>query len=353
MPTPERSAIVNRLPAELVASTIISHDSEHVYLRKPAGLPVFPVATNPNSPTLLDAYAAALKDIAPQSSYADRSLHESWPKGFELGIAHRLDTNTSGLIIATKTVAALAALRSQFAAKEIRKFYLFRSSKPVGANFSQGQRVCTLPIAHHPSDKRKMVLGKAPKLGPDGKPVAASTSTNDVPHKGKWHPAYTVFHPLPATSPILPSLVPTAAAGSRLLADPLLMQSIKQHQKRQEDHQRRFLERNPDGRVKPVKFAEKAMSSIDFDHLEGYFTAEMRTGVTHQLRVHAMACGIPIAGDKLYDPETRRFGRDGGPVEQFLLHCYKMDVPGRWESPLVPVDGFRVDFGVNEADKDQ
>jgi len=114
----------------------------------------------------------------------------------------------------------------------------------------------------------------------------------------------------------------------------------------------RDMERRGRKRPSPPKFAEKAMSSIDFDHLEGYFTAEMRTGVTHQLRVHAMACGIPIAGDKLYDPETRRFGRSGS-VEPFLLHCYKMDVPGKWESPLVPVDGFRVDFSVHEEDKDQ
>ena len=329
-------------------SAIIAHDENHVYLRKPAGLPVFPVPGS-NLPTLLDVYAMALKTVVAPSSFAEPALKGNFPPGFELGIGHRLDTATSGIIVAAKTVAALAALRSQFAAKEIRKFYLFKSSAPR-PNWPAGQKVCTLPIAHHKSDKRKMVVG--PPVLLDAVTNQPKLPEKDVPHKGRWHSAFTIFKPLPPTSPILPSLVPETAAQNRVLADPLLVQSIREHQKRLEDNSRKLAERRSDARVIPTHFSANAFSSVRFADLEGYYTAEMRTGVTHQLRIHAMACGIPIHGDHLYDPEIRRLKAMGVDVakESFLLHCYMMEGKG-WKSPLLPVDGKKIELSGTQEEK--
>ncbi|KAI9023398.1 pseudouridine synthase [Hyaloraphidium curvatum] len=333
------SAASARLPPEVVAGTIISHDDDHVYLRKPVGLPVFP-ASGSNAPTLVDAYGAALRTVAARSSFSERVLSESWPAGFELGIAHRLDTMTSGVVVAARTLAGLLALRSQFAAKEIRKFYLFRSAahRPYWPN---GQRVCALPIAHHKTDKRKMVVGLPPLADP-----SVPDRRPDIPHKGRWHPAYTIFRPLPPTSPILPSLLPDKAGANRVLADPLLVQSVRAHQRRAEDDAEKAKRRKPGVEFDGPAFLKTALASVNFDRFEGFYTAEMRTGVTHQLRVHALACGIPIMGDTLYDPDVRRAKMAGvtAATKEFLLHCYQMQGPeGSWSTPLLPlVDDLRL-----------
>jgi len=50
-----------------------------------------------------------------------------------------------------------------------------------------------------------------------------------------------------------------------------------------------------------------------------------RTGRTHQLRVHLMAMGAPILGDRLYGPRPRR-------AERLMLHACRIALP--------PADGF-------------
>lgn len=48
------------------------------------------------------------------------------PSPLEAGIVHRLDTATSGLLVATRTRTAYTALRRQFSACQVEKFYLAR-----------------------------------------------------------------------------------------------------------------------------------------------------------------------------------------------------------------------------------
>ncbi len=66
-------------------------------------------------------------------------------------------------------------------------------------------------------------------------------------------------------------------------------------------------------------------ASTTFVRIAGpLFEATMRTGVTHQIRVHAAFLGIPIEGDRLYG---------GGPLREpipgvtFLLHHLGLDGP--------------------------
>ncbi len=58
----------------------------------------------------------------------------------------------------------------------------------------------------------------------------------------------------------------------------------------------------------------------------GGLEVEIRTGVMHQIRVHAAAVGVPITGDRLY----------GGAPGVFLLHHLRMAGPG-WVSPDAPL----------------
>ena len=46
------------------------------------------------------------------------------PSRLETGVVHRLDTPTSGLLLAARTVDAYAALRAQFSKRQIKKDYL-------------------------------------------------------------------------------------------------------------------------------------------------------------------------------------------------------------------------------------
>ena len=59
---------------------------------------------------------------------------------------------------------------------------------------------------------------------------------------------------------------------------------------------------------------------------DGWWQAEIRTGVMHQIRVHAAAAGLPLTGDTLY----------GGTPGAFALHHVCVVGPG-WASPRAPL----------------
>ena len=70
-----------------------------------------------------------------------------------------------------------------------------------------------------------------------------------------------------------------------------------------------------------------------FEHLEGrLYRARMRTGVMHQIRVHAAFVGIPLEGYSMYGggqpPEARPTG------VPFLLHHMGLEGPGVRTEPV-------------------
>ena len=70
---------------------------------------------------------------------------------WEPGLLHRLDVETSGLILIAKTQAAFERLRAQFRRREIRKTYW---ALVWGDTDAEG--IIDLSLAHDPADKRKM-----------------------------------------------------------------------------------------------------------------------------------------------------------------------------------------------------
>src|SRR5216684_7725628 len=73
------------------------------------------------------------------------------PQPREGGLVHRLDTDTSGLLLAARTDAAHAMLRAQFIARTVEKGYLAL----VAGELHAGGEI-SLPLAHDPHDARKM-----------------------------------------------------------------------------------------------------------------------------------------------------------------------------------------------------
>lgn len=64
--------------------------------------------------------------------------------------------------------------------------------------------------------------------------------------------------------------------------------------------------------------------------------AEIRTGVMHQIRVHAQYAGLPLLGDPLYGGADRE---DDAVPPQYLLHHALMIFPDGVRTPIAPLPG--------------
>ena len=102
-PPPSEVPQAQRMPLK-----IVFEDDALIVIDKPAGLVVHPGAGRPDR-TLLNALLAH----APALAGVPRA-----------GIVHRLDKDTSGLLVVAKTVSAQAELVKQLAARAVRRVYL-------------------------------------------------------------------------------------------------------------------------------------------------------------------------------------------------------------------------------------
>lgn len=130
---------------QAIPLSIIYEDDEILVLNKPAGRVVHPGAGNRQS-TLLNAllyHAPALREI---------------PRA---GIIHRLDKDTTGLMVVAKTLAAHTKLVASLAAREIEREYLVL----IAGEWIAGKTI-DLPIGRHPTQRTKMAVMKT-----SGKPA--------------------------------------------------------------------------------------------------------------------------------------------------------------------------------------
>jgi 23S rRNA pseudouridine1911/1915/1917 synthase len=95
------------------AFCVLYEDSHLLAIDKPAGLHTAPLQPGEGG-TLLGEVIARYPEIASLPGI----------KPMEPGLLHRLDRETSGVVIVARTAEAFAALRAQFAAKQVCKEYL-------------------------------------------------------------------------------------------------------------------------------------------------------------------------------------------------------------------------------------
>jgi 23S rRNA pseudouridine1911/1915/1917 synthase len=100
-----------QLVAENIPLKIVYEDADLVVVDKPAGLPVHPAPGHP-SHTLVNAILSHLPNLAKDAD----SLRP--------GIVHRLDKDTSGLLIIAKNRLAQANLSQQFKNRVVKKTYI-------------------------------------------------------------------------------------------------------------------------------------------------------------------------------------------------------------------------------------
>lgn len=129
--------IQTRSEAEAMPLDIVYEDEAILVLNKPADLVVHPAAGN-WSGTLVNG----LLHYDPQLEYLPRA-----------GIVHRLDKDTTGLMVVAKTLAAHSSLVEQLQEREVRREYLALVQRPVIAGGT-----IEANIGRHHLDRLKMAV---------------------------------------------------------------------------------------------------------------------------------------------------------------------------------------------------
>jgi 23S rRNA pseudouridine1911/1915/1917 synthase len=126
---------------EAIPVKIIYEDDDLLVIDKPAGLTVHPAPGHP-SHTLVNAVLAHLNEIADEGDVT------------RPGIVHRLDKDTSGVMLVAKNNIALANLADQFKARTVKKTYITL----VKGILRPEKGVIDAPIGRDSGDRKKMAV---------------------------------------------------------------------------------------------------------------------------------------------------------------------------------------------------
>lgn len=208
---------------------IIFENDDFLIVDKPAGLVVHPSETTALSDTLLDKVLDKI-DVD--------SFKEMSDKNFRPGIVHRLDKDTSGLLVIAKNKKSYLNLVEQFKSRKVEKRY-FALVKGL-LEFKEG--VIDSPIGRSLRNRKKF----------------------DVVSESEGKSAITQYK-----------------VTEEFLSD------------------------------------KKTTASL--------LDIELKTGRTHQIRVHMAAIGHPVVGDCVYGARTinKKFKEEFGLERQFL-HAYSI-----------------------------
>lgn len=130
------------LPASAPAIAVLFADDELIVVNKPAGLTVHQAPGHPAG-TLVDGLLARFPELATMAE----------PDGvMRPGIVHRLDKDTSGVMVVARTPYARAALARQFKDRTVRKFYL----AIVHGVVARERITIDRAIGRHPTERKRM-----------------------------------------------------------------------------------------------------------------------------------------------------------------------------------------------------
>lgn len=142
--------------AEKVALDVIFENEDLLVINKPAGMVVHPSAGH-QSGTLIHAALAHAPDLAGVGGVQ------------RPGVVHRLDKDTSGIILLAKNDSAQHWLQSQFRSRKVKKVY---QALVDGAPPTSRGRV-EVAIGRHPVDRKRMAVVQEGK----GRPAISEYST--------------------------------------------------------------------------------------------------------------------------------------------------------------------------------
>jgi len=120
---------------------IVYEDDEVLAVNKPAGLIVHPGAGTAGKTTLVEGLLATR--TLPASDDPARP-----------GIVHRIDKETTGILVVAKTPCALASLKRQFAERVVEKLYIAL----VVGSFGESEGCIDAPVGRDPRAPRRMAV---------------------------------------------------------------------------------------------------------------------------------------------------------------------------------------------------
>jgi 23S rRNA pseudouridine1911/1915/1917 synthase len=126
---------------EQIPLDILYEDEDVIAVNKPAGMVVHPGAGNPAG-TLANAILARVPGVAGVGD------------PLRPGVVHRLDKETSGVVLLAKNEAAYRALQAQFKARAVKKLYV---ALCVG-DVQPPRAVINKPIARDPAHRQRMAV---------------------------------------------------------------------------------------------------------------------------------------------------------------------------------------------------
>ncbi len=200
------------------------------------------------------------------------------------GIVHRLDKDTSGLLLVAKTDLAHAALSRQMKVRAIKREYL----AVVEGHLPLDRGTIDAAIARHTVHRKEMTIRH---LG--GR--AAVTHYRVLKRFGRTLGARGSGLARPGCSERRAGGAITHSLRHRMLADP----------------QRT---RQAVWRAQPAALSDLACTLI---------AVALETGRTHQIRVHMAHLGFPVAGDTTYGKHAASFW-DAMGVRRQLLHAFRL-----------------------------
>ena len=143
----EEVPVESSLKAQNIPLDIIYEDDDIIVVNKPKGMVVHPANGNPDG-TLVNAIMAICKDSLSGIGGEIRP-----------GIVHRLDKDTSGIIIIAKNDKAHIHLSEQIKAHKVKKTYIAL----VRGIVKENEATINMPIGRSEKDRKKMAVTKKGK----------------------------------------------------------------------------------------------------------------------------------------------------------------------------------------------
>ena len=150
---------------ENIPLDIVYEDEQLAVIDKQAGMAVQPGPGNETG-TLVNALLSRYPELADMLDDAE--------VGERLGIAHRLDRGTSGLLVCGRNKAALLAMMAQFQARMVDKAYLALLERRPASNTG----IVDAPIGRDPKQRKRMAVRR------DGRPAQTEFQVLDDDFQG-------------------------------------------------------------------------------------------------------------------------------------------------------------------------
>ncbi|WP_300300156.1 RluA family pseudouridine synthase [Ferrovibrio sp.] len=184
--------------AQDIPLTIVYEDDQLIVVDKPAGLVVHPAPGNPES-TLVNALLHHCGDSLSGIGGVKRP-----------GIVHRIDKDTSGLVVAAKTDRAHHALAALFADHDIERSYdalVWGHPNPLQGSIEGA-------IGRDPKDRKRMAI-----VTRGGKPAVTHYETRQMIYDGKGQPVCALVRCTLETGRTHQIRVHMTARGNALIGD--------------------------------------------------------------------------------------------------------------------------------------